>query len=78
MKDRLRAVLVILAATTTAARAAVGTITSADGSKQITLNGMPLYYAPDTKAGDILGQGAGDAWHLDSPSGVMLTSAGRY
>lgn len=41
MKDRLRAVLVILAATTPAARAAGGTIPSADGSKRITLNGMP-------------------------------------
>lgn len=59
--------------------ATIGTISAADGSKQITLNGLPLYYyAQDTKAGDILGQGVGDAWYLVSPSGEMLTSAGGY
>lgn len=57
----------------------IGTIRAADGSKQITINGMPVYYfAQDTKAGDILGQGVGDAWYLVSPSGEMLTSAGGY
>ena len=36
----------------------LGTITTPDGRKQVTLNGMPLYYfAKDTKAGDVLGQG---------------------
>jgi predicted lipoprotein with Yx(FWY)xxD motif len=57
----------------------IGTIGTADGSKQITINGMPVYYfAKDTKAGDILGQGVDDAWYLVSPSGEMLTSAGGY
>jgi predicted lipoprotein with Yx(FWY)xxD motif len=38
---------------------------------------MPVYYfAKDTKAGDILGQGVDDAWYLVSPAGEMLKSAG--
>ena len=57
----------------------IGTISTADGAKQITINGMPVYYfAKDTKAGDILGQGVDDSWYLVSPSGEMLTSAGGY
>ncbi|MDQ0767453.1 putative lipoprotein with Yx(FWY)xxD motif [Pseudarthrobacter defluvii] len=36
----------------------LGTISTPDGKKQVTLNGMPLYYfAKDTKPGDTLGQG---------------------
>ncbi|MDA4118205.1 MAG: hypothetical protein OK455_07665 [Thaumarchaeota archaeon] len=39
------------------------TITRTDGSKQLAYNGYPLYYyAPDTKAGDTNGQGAGGVW----------------
>jgi predicted lipoprotein with Yx(FWY)xxD motif len=54
----------------------IGTIGTADGSKQITINGMPIYYyAKDAKAGDILGQGVNNAWYLVSPSGQMLKSA---
>lgn len=55
----------------------IGTIGTADGSRQITINGMPVYYfSKDTKAGDTLGQGVGNSWYLISPSGEMLTSAG--
>ena len=51
----------------------VGTITTPDGAKQVTLNGLPLYYfAKDTKAGDILGQGVNDVWYLADPSGEMI------
>lgn len=40
-------------------------ITRADGSKQFAWKGMPLYYyAKDTKAGDITGDGVGGVWHL--------------
>ncbi len=57
----------------------IGTIGAAGGSKQITINGMPVYYyAKDTKAGDILGQGVNNDWYLVSPSGEMLKSAGGY
>ncbi|WP_433586391.1 COG4315 family predicted lipoprotein [Microbacterium hydrocarbonoxydans] len=49
----------------------VGTITTADGSTQVTLNGWPLYYfAGDAAAGDVNGQGVGGVWWV-------LTSAGE-
>ena len=51
----------------------VGTITTPDGAKQVTLNGLPLYYfAKDTKPGDILGQGVNGVWYLADPSGEMI------
>jgi predicted lipoprotein with Yx(FWY)xxD motif len=54
----------------------LGTITTPDGAKQLTLNGMPLYYyAKDKKAGDIMGQGVGDAWYLSDPAGGMIKTA---
>lgn len=56
----------------------LGTITTPDGKKQVTLNGMPLYYfAKDTKPGDILGQGVGGVWYLSDPSGAMIKAAGQ-
>ena len=43
-------------------------ITRADGSKQFTWKGMPLYYyAKDTKVGDVNGDGVGGIWHLVKP-----------
>lgn len=57
---------------------ALGTINTPDGKKQVTLNGMPLYYfAKDTKPGDILGQGVGGVWYLSDPSGAMIKAAGQ-
>jgi predicted lipoprotein with Yx(FWY)xxD motif len=51
----------------------LGTITTPEGAKQVTLNGLPLYYyAKDTKPGDILGQGVNDVWYLADPSGEMI------
>ncbi len=51
----------------------VGTITAPDGAKQLTLNGMPLYYfANDTKPGDVNGQGVKDVWYVATPAGEML------
>ncbi|MET1086728.1 MAG: hypothetical protein ABWY04_06360 [Arthrobacter sp.] len=51
----------------------VGTIATPEGAKQVTLNGLPLYYfAKDTKPGDILGQGVNDVWYLAGPSGEMI------
>lgn len=48
----------------------VGTVTRADGSKQLTLNGWPLYrFAKDAKAGDTLGQGVGGTWFAATPEG---------
>lgn len=51
----------------------VGTIASPDGKKQVTLNGMPLYYyAKDKAPGDVTGQGVGGVWYLVSPTGEMV------
>ena len=48
----------------------VGEITRADGTKQLTLNGWPLYtYACDSKPGDINGQGVGGTWYAVTPTG---------
>ncbi|MFJ9947184.1 hypothetical protein [Kitasatospora sp. NPDC091207] len=48
----------------------VGTVTRADGSKQITLNGWPAYrYAPDKQPGDTKGQGVGGTWFALTPAG---------
>ena len=47
----------------------LGFITRADGTKQVTYNSMPLYYwASDTKAGDMTGQGVGGVWYMLSPT----------
>lgn len=54
----------------------VGTITTPDGAKQVTLNGLPLYYyEQDKKPGDILGQGVNDVWYLADPAGEMIKTA---
>lgn len=57
----------------------VGTIATPDGKKQLTINGMPVYYyAKDLAAGDITGQGVGGVWYLVAPSGDMITAAAGY
>ncbi|MDQ0819276.1 putative lipoprotein with Yx(FWY)xxD motif [Arthrobacter sp. V4I6] len=54
----------------------LGTITTPDGKKQVTINGMPIYYfEKDKAAGDILGQGVNSVWYLVAPSGEMITTA---
>ncbi|SKB52821.1 Predicted lipoprotein with conserved Yx(FWY)xxD motif [Arthrobacter sp. 49Tsu3.1M3] len=53
----------------------VGTIPTADGKMQVTINGLPIYYySKDQTAGDINGQGVGGVWYLVSPSGEMITA----
>ena len=43
----------------------LGLTTRKDGSLQLTLRGMPLYYfAGDSQAGDTNGQGLGNAWFV--------------
>jgi predicted lipoprotein with Yx(FWY)xxD motif len=40
-------------------------ITRDDGSKQWAYKGMPLYtFAKDTKAGDMMGNGVNNVWHV--------------
>ena len=47
-----------------------GAITRADGSKQITFHGHPLYYyAGDQKAGDTTGQGKFGKWYVVGADG---------
>jgi predicted lipoprotein with Yx(FWY)xxD motif len=54
----------------------VGTIPTADGKMQVTINGMPIYYySKDQAAGDITGQGVGGVWYLVAPSGEIITTA---
>jgi predicted lipoprotein with Yx(FWY)xxD motif len=53
----------------------VGTITRTDGSKQVTLNGWPLYlYAGDSAAGDVTGQAVGSVWWAVAPNGDKITA----
>lgn len=54
----------------------LGTITRDDGTKQVTLAGMPLYlYSGDSHAGDVTGQAVGGVWWAVSPSGAKITGA---
>ncbi len=46
----------------------IGVITRADGTKQFTYKGMPLYYySGDKTAGDTTGDGIGGIWHVVKP-----------
>jgi predicted lipoprotein with Yx(FWY)xxD motif len=62
-----------------AANSEVATITRADGAKQVTYGGHPLYYfAGDSAAGQTNGQGVdgfGALWWLVAPSGQKITTA---
>jgi predicted lipoprotein with Yx(FWY)xxD motif len=47
---------------------AFAVITRADGGRQVTYNGAPLYfYGPDTGPGDTSGDGVGGVWHAAKP-----------
>jgi predicted lipoprotein with Yx(FWY)xxD motif len=51
-------------------QALVGTVARADGTKQITLAGWPLYtFADDVLCGDAKGQGVGGTWFVSTPEG---------
>ncbi len=55
--------------------AKLGLTTRKDGSKQVTVNGMPLYYfAGDKKPGDVNGQGLNKVWWVLSASGQPIRS----
>ena len=50
---------------------ALTTFARADGSMQVAINGMPLYYfAKDAKAGDTNGQALNGKWFVASPTGA--------
>jgi predicted lipoprotein with Yx(FWY)xxD motif len=65
-------------ASTGVTAADLGTVTRADGAKQVTYNGHPLYYfVADSKAGMTTGQGSnsfGAKWWLVAPSGAAITA----
>jgi predicted lipoprotein with Yx(FWY)xxD motif len=49
----------------------VGIVTRSDGTKQLTLDGWPLYrYAGDKKPGQWLGQNVGAKWFVVNPDGT--------
>jgi predicted lipoprotein with Yx(FWY)xxD motif len=53
----------------------VGTVARTDGSKQVTLAGLPLYqFANDAKAGDAKGQGIGNVWWVVGADGKKITT----
>ena len=50
---------------------ALTTFARPDGTMQVAINGLPLYYfANDTKAGDTTGQGVGGKWFVATPTGA--------
>jgi hypothetical protein len=43
----------------------IGMITRPGGTKQVTINGYPVYYyAGDKAPGQVTGNGAGGSWHV--------------
>ena len=62
--------------TVTGITGTVATISGANGTKQVTIDGLPIYtYAGDSKAGDVNGQLIGKVWWAVSPDGSKITSA---
>ncbi|HEV2784532.1 MAG TPA: hypothetical protein VGX25_34545 [Actinophytocola sp.] len=56
-------------------KALLGTVTRADGKKQLTIGGWPGYTnARDTKEGDVNGQGANGQWFAFTPDGKKAAS----
>lgn len=54
----------------------VGTIALPDGSRQVTVNGLPVYrYTKDSAPGDVNGQGVKGVWYVLSADGAMVTSS---
>src|SRR4051794_15238214 len=51
----------------------VGTIPTPEGKKQITINGLPIYYwVNDKNPGDTTGQDVNDVWYVVAPNGEMI------
>jgi predicted lipoprotein with Yx(FWY)xxD motif len=62
--------------TGTGITAKLGSITRDDGSKQVTVNGMPIYlFQKDKAPGDVTGQAVGKVWYVVAPDGKMITDA---
>ncbi|WP_163542877.1 hypothetical protein [Occultella kanbiaonis] len=53
--------------------AEVGTITAADGSLQVTVDGRPIYlFVGDAAPGDVNGQAVQDVWWVIAPDGTEI------
>lgn len=53
----------------------VGTVTRTDGTKQVTLVGLPLYlFASDSNAGEAKGQAVGGVWWVVGADGKKITT----
>ncbi|MEV0318020.1 SCO0930 family lipoprotein [Streptomyces sp. NPDC050658] len=53
----------------------MGEVTRSDGSKQLTIDGWPMYrYAKDTKPGDAKGQGVKGTWFAAAPDGKKASA----
>ncbi len=51
----------------------LGTVERTDGTTQVTYDGWPLYYwAQDSAAGDVNGQGVNDVWWVLGPNGAPV------
>jgi len=54
----------------------IGTISRPDGTTQVAINGVPLYYFKgDSAAGDTNGQGVQGVWFLVTPAGTPVNAA---
>ncbi|MFI7321832.1 SCO0930 family lipoprotein [Streptomyces venezuelae] len=54
----------------------LGEVTAADGTKQLTIDGWPMYrFAKDAEAGDAKGQGVGGTWYAAAPDGKKAAPA---
>ncbi|MFD9686525.1 hypothetical protein ACFY2K_24010 [Kitasatospora sp. NPDC001309] len=55
----------------------VGSFTRDDGTKQVTVNGWPVYrYSPDAKPGDTKGEGVAGQWFAVTPTGGKAMPSG--
>jgi predicted lipoprotein with Yx(FWY)xxD motif len=53
----------------------ISTITRSDGSKQLAINGLPLYlFASDSAAGEAKGQAVGGVWWVVGADGKKITT----
>jgi predicted lipoprotein with Yx(FWY)xxD motif len=51
-----------------------GTVATIAATKQITIDGRPIYtYSDDKSPGDVKGQGTGGIWYVVSPAGKEIT-----
>lgn len=56
----------------------VDTVSTADGSLQVTAGGHPLYiYSGDSAPGETKGQGSDDKWYVVGPTGEAITTEAK-